>query len=128
MALEPTALQIDLFRVVEDVHELTCATVVLLVDEEGQTLAVSGDEDDLPSSLRAVLSGKRLRAAGGVRELLSPIAPELGDSRLNVTIFDVDGRAVLAIAFGADADLGTVQSIGGEVRAMIAELLANARS
>lgn len=124
MAALPSALQIELFRAVEDVHEMTRAIVVLLVNEEGASVAVSGDEDDLPPSLRAVLSGRRLSAAGSVRELLSPIAGELVDSRLNVTILEVAGGFVLAIAFGADADLDTVQAVGAEARTMIGELLA----
>lgn len=124
MVSVPSALQIELFRAVEDVHDLTDATIVLLVDDEGRSVAVSGDEDDLPPSLRSVLSGRRLRAAGSVRELLSPIASELVHSRMNVTILDIAGTFVLAIAFGADADLERVQSVGAEARAMIAELLA----
>jgi hypothetical protein len=124
----PSALEIELFRAVEDVHELTGAIVVLLVDAEGRSVAVSGDEDDLPPSLRAILSGRHLAAAGSVRELLSPIAGELVDSRLNVTILDVDGSFVLAIAFDTKAELDVVQSVGGQARAMIAELVATTRA
>lgn len=120
----PTTLQLDLFRAVEDVHEMTGAIVVLLVDEDGTALAISGDEQDLPPSLRKVLSARGLREAGSARELLTPIAGELSDSRLNVTVLDVAGRLVLAIAFDAEADLETVLSVGEEARGLIAELLA----
>jgi hypothetical protein len=119
----PTTRQLDLFRAVEDVHELTEAIVVLLVDAEGASVAVSGDEDDLPPPLRAVLAGKRLKAAGSVVALLSPIAPELADSRLNVSIYDVDGSHLLAVAFGADADFDRVRMISEQGREMIAEIL-----
>lgn len=120
----PTTLQLDLFRAVEDVHEMTGALVVLLADEEGASVAVSGDEQDLPPSLRKVLSARGLREAGSARELLSPIAGELADSRLNVTVLEVAGRFVLAIAFDAEADLDTVIAVGGQAREMIAGLLA----
>lgn len=120
----PTTLQLDLFRAVEDVQEMTRALVVLLVDEDGAAVAVSGDEDDLPPSLRGVLSARKLREAGSTRELLSPIAAELGESRLNVSVLDVGGRHVLAIAFDADADLETVLTVGAEARDMLRDLLA----
>ena len=42
----PTAQQIDLFRAVEDIHELTAAIVILLTDRDGVAVAVAGDEDD----------------------------------------------------------------------------------
>lgn len=123
MAHVPSTLQLDLFRAVEDVHDMTGAIVVLLVDEDGALVAASGDEDDLPPSVRRVLSAKRLREAGSVRELLAPCAEELASSRLNVTILDVAGKLVLAIAFDAEADLDTVVAVGGQARDLIAELV-----
>ncbi len=124
MSLVPTTLQLDLFRAVEDVHDITRAIVVLLVDEDGALVAASGDEDDVPPSLRGVLSAKRLREAGSVRELLAPLAEELSTTRLNVTILDVAGKFVLAIVFDAEADLDTVVTVGGEAKALLTELLA----
>jgi hypothetical protein len=121
----PTALQIDLFRAVEDVHDMTGAIVVLLVDGDGRSVAVSGDEDDLPPPLRAVLGGKRLAEAGSAIALMQSIAGDLADTRLNVTVHDVGSEHVLAIAFDAEADFGTVQTVGREARAMIAEMLAS---
>lgn len=125
MAFVPSSLQIELFRAVEDVHEMTGAIVVLLVDEDGGLLAASGDEDDLPPSVRGVLSARRLREAGSVRELLAPVAEELAATRVNLTILDVAGRAVLAIAFDAEADLDTVLTVGGEAKEMVAALLSS---
>lgn len=122
-AAPPTTLQLDLFRAVEDVHEMTGALVVLLVDDDGAAVAVAGDENDLPPALRAVLSGRQLRDAGSVRELLAPISEELTESRLNLTVLDVAGRWVLAIAFDAEADLDTVIAVGGEARELMRELL-----
>jgi hypothetical protein len=119
----PTTLQLDLFRAVEDVHEMTGAIVVILVDDEGAAVAVAGDEDELPPALRGVLGGRRLREAGSVRELLSPISEELTASKLNVTVLDVAGRWVLAIAFDANADLATVLAVSGEARDLMRELL-----
>jgi hypothetical protein len=119
----PTTLQLDLFRAVEDVHEMTGALVVILVDDEGASVAVAGDEDELPPALRGVLAGRRLREAGSVRELLSPISEELTASKLNVTVLDVASRWVLAIAFDANADLDTVIAVSGEARDLMRELL-----
>jgi hypothetical protein len=124
----PTTLQIELFRTMEDIHEMTGALVVLLVDAEGRSIAVSGDEADLPAPLRAVLGGRRLKVAGSVIALLSPIAGDLAGSRLNVSVYDVDGAHVLAIAFGADADFATVESVGREARAMLCEILRTSLS
>ena len=99
----PTERQIDLFRALEEV-------------------AASGDENDVPPALRAVLSGKQLAAAGGVRALLEPVE-NLGST--NVTILDVDGKHVLAILFDAEADVMTVQTVGREASALLREILAS---
>ena len=122
----PTAQQIDLFRAVEDVHEMTGAIVVLLTDAEGFAVAVAGDEDDLPPSLRAVLTGKQLAAAGGVRALLEPISSELADTHVNYSILAVENAHVLTIAFDADADFDVVQTVGREASEMISEILTSA--
>jgi hypothetical protein len=120
----PTPQQIELFRAVEDIHELSGARLVLLVDADGQSVAVSGDEVDLPAPFRAVLSGKRLAAAGSVRALLEPLAQEVAHSDVNVTVHAVDGSYVLAIVFGSEADFESVQVAGNEGRQLLAELLA----
>lgn len=118
----PNEKQLALFRAVEDIHDLTRAITVLLVDENGALVAVSGDENDVPPTLRAVLGGKQLAEAGSVRVLLEGV--DLAGALVNVTIYDVDGTHVLAILFDADADLGTVQEVGSEGRTMLAEILA----
>jgi len=115
-----TERQIALFRAVEDVHDLTSALVVLLVDRFGESVAVSGDEAEVPRALREALSGKRLAEAGSVRDLLRDVAM----GTLNVSVYGLAQDHVLAIVFDADADLGTVQTVGREASAMIAELLA----
>ena len=121
-ALVPSEKQIALFRTVEDIHDLTHAITVLLVDGDGSSVAVSGDEDDIPVALRAVLSGKQLAEAGSVRVLLEDL--DLAGSLMNVTVYDVDGTHVLAILFDAEADLVTVQQVGQEARVMLAEILS----
>lgn len=124
----PTAAQIDLFRAVEDVHEMTGAIVVLLTDAEGVAIAVAGDEDELPPALRAVLAGKLLAAAGGVRALLEPISDELGDTHVNYSILAVENAHVLTIAFDAEANFDVVQTVGREASQMISEILTGAPS
>lgn len=119
----PTAQQIDLFRAVEDIHELTEAIVVLLTDRAGVAIAVAGDEDDLPPSIRAVLGGEQLAKAGSVAALLEPIAEELGGCPLNFTILRVGEGHVLTIAFDVEADLERVQTVGREGAQMISEIL-----
>ena len=118
----PTERQLALFRAMEDVHDLTSAITAILVDGDGVLVAVSGDENDVPPTLRAVLSGKQLAAAGSVRVLLEDV-DNLGT--MNVTILDVDGKHVLAILFDAEADLMTVQRVGAEAREMLREILAS---
>jgi hypothetical protein len=122
----PTAQQIDLFRAVEDVHELTGAIVVLLTDGDGVAIAVAGDEDDLPPSLRDLLAGKRLAAAGSVRALLEPINDDLADTPINYSILAVGTSHVLTIAFDAEANFEVVQTVGREASQMIAEILTSA--
>jgi hypothetical protein len=122
-ATGPTAQQIDLFRAVEDVHEMTQAIVVLLADADGMSIAVAGDEDEIPAPLRAVLGGKQLAAAGSVVALLEPIAGDLGESHLNFSILAVAEAHVLVIAFDAEADFDLVQTVGKEASAMISEIL-----
>ena len=56
-AMVPSEKELALFRAVEDIHDLTQAITVLLVDADGGAVAVSGDEDDIPVALRSVLSG-----------------------------------------------------------------------
>jgi len=121
-ALVPSDKELALFRAVEDIHDLTQAIAVLLVDADGSSVAVSGDEDDIPGAIRAVLSGKQLAEAGSVRGLLEDL--DLAGSLVNVTVYDVAGSHVLAILFDSEADLITVQEVGQEARAMIAEILS----
>jgi hypothetical protein len=121
--LVPSALQIDLFRAVEDIHELTGAIVVLLTDADGVAVAVAGDEDEIPAPLRAVLGGRKLAQAGSVVALLEPIAGDLGHCPLNFSIIAVADAHVLVIAFDTEATLDTVQNVGREGAQMIAELL-----
>ena len=123
MALVPSALQLDLFRAVEDIHELTSAIVVLLTDREGVAIAAAGDEDDIPPPLRALLGARKLAEAGSVAKLLEPIAEELGPCPINFSILAVADSHVLTIAFDVEADLETVQVVGREGAQMIAEVL-----
>jgi len=116
----PTERQLALFSALEDTHDLTAAIVVLLVDEGGTTIAVSGDEDVIPADLRAVLSPKTLAEAGSVRAMLEPV--DFTGMPLNVSIFSA-GTMLLAILFNADSDLSTVQSVGKQAAGMIAEIL-----
>ena len=117
----PTERQLALFSALEDVHELTQSIVVILVDEGGTTIAVSGDEDEIPTDLRAVLGGKKLADAGSVRALLEPV--DFSSLRLNVSLF-ATGPMLLAVLFDAESDLGTVQAVGKQAAEMIAEILA----
>ncbi|MBX3226734.1 MAG: hypothetical protein KIT84_39060 [Labilithrix sp.] len=120
MTSVPTERQLALFSALEDTHDLTAAIVVLLADEDGTTIAVSGDEAEIPPDLRAVLAGKKLAAAGSVRALLEPV--DFTGMPLNVSIFSA-GAMVLAIFFDADADLSTVQTVGKQAAEMIGEIL-----
>jgi hypothetical protein len=122
----PTAQQIDLFRAVEDVHEMTGAIVVLLTDADGVAVAAAGDEDELPPALRAVLGGKQLAAAGGVRALLEPISDDLAETHVNYSVLAVGSEHVLTIAFDAEANFDVVQTVGREASQMIAEILTSA--
>ncbi len=121
----PTERQIALFSAMEDIHDLTRAVTVILVDAEGATVAVGGDEDHVPAPLRAVLGGRALAEAGSVRALLEPV--DLEGSLVNITIFDVDGAHLLAILFDAEADFATVQEVGKQGKEMLAEILAATR-
>src|SRR4051794_5736534 len=96
----PTVMQLDLFRAVEDVHDMTRAIVVLLVDYDGASVAVSGDEGNFPLPLRAVLAARKLEAAGSVKALLEPILGELG--AMNVNIQAIGCTHVLVIGFDAE--------------------------
>ena len=122
----PSAQQIDLFRAVEDIHELGAATVVLLTNGEGVALAVAGDENEIPSPLRAVLGRNNLAQAGSVIALLEPIGEQLAHCPLNFSILAVGEAHLLAIAFDVEADLETVQMVGREGAQLIAEILSGA--
>ena len=119
----PSAQQIDLFRAVEDIHELAGAIVVLLTDGDGIALAASGDEDDIPAPLRAVLAGKNLAEAGSTIALVEPIGEALAHCPLNFSILPVGSAHVLTIAFDVEASFETVQLVGREGAQMIAEIL-----
>jgi hypothetical protein len=119
----PTAQQIDLFRAVEDIHELTAAIVILLTDRDGVAVAVAGDEDDIPPSLRAILGGENLARAGSVRALLEPIGDELSMCPLNFSILPVADSYLLTIAFDVEASFETVVAVGREGAAMLTEIL-----
>ncbi len=119
----PNEKQLALFRAMEDIHELTNAITILLADEFGTAVAVSGDENDIPPPVRAAISGTRLAEAGSVRELLSSIG-ELDKNAPNVTLFAVDGTHVLGVVFDADCDVMTVEEVGREASALLAEILA----
>jgi hypothetical protein len=119
----PTTRQLDLFRIVEDVHELTDAIVVLITDGEGRSVAVSGDENEIPAPLRAVLGGAAYARAGTLAALLEPVAEDLAGHRLNFTIRAVAGEHLLTIAFDAEADFGKVQLVANEAKEMIDEIL-----
>lgn len=116
----PTERQLALFSMLEDIHDITAAIVVLLVDEAGASVAVSGDEAEIPKQLREVLSGSKLAEAGSVRALLEPV--DFSGIPLNVSLFPA-GPMLLAIVFDADADLGTVQVVGKQASENIAEIL-----
>ncbi len=114
----------------EDIHDLTNAVVVLLTDAFGTLIAVSGDEDEVPKPIRAVLSGKKLAEAGSVRELLSKVEIA-GPWPMNISVFpvasgepDVEKHHVLAICFDAEADLMNVEAVGREAAQMLTEVLA----
>ena len=117
----PTERDLELFRIVEDVQDVTGARVVLVTDDEGRAVAISGDEDDVPAPLRAVLGGRALAQAGSAIALLSSV--DLSSSRLNVVVHDVGHGHVLAIVFDAEADFVTVQTVGREAKKMIGETL-----
>lgn len=119
----PTAQQIDLFRAVEEIHELTSALVILLTDADGAAVAVAGDEDDLPPPLRAVLGGENLMRAGSVLALLEPIGEQLATCPLNFSILPAGPSHLLTIAFGVETSFETVQEVGKAGAAMIAEIL-----
>jgi hypothetical protein len=123
MPAGPTARQIELFRTLEDIHDMTDAVVVLLVDAGGTSIAVSGDEDEFPAPLRAVLSGTRLAQAGSIVALVSPIAAELANWPVNVKVSAIGGGYVLAVAFDTRADLVTVDSVVKEATGLLFEIL-----
>ena len=120
----PTQQQIDLFRAVEDIHELSGAHVVMLTDREGIALAIAGDENDFPAPLRGVLGRKHLVQAGSVVALLEPLGDDLAHCPLNFSVIAVGEAHLLAIAFDAEADLETVQVVGREGVQLIAEILS----
>lgn len=120
----PTQQQIDLFRAVEDIHELSGAQVVMLTDREGIALAIAGDENDFPAPLRAVLGRKHLLQAGSVVALLEPLGDDLAHCPLNFTVIAVGEAHLLSIAFDAEAELETVQVVGREGAHLIAEILS----
>lgn len=117
----PTERQLALFSALEDVHELTAAVVVILVDEDGESVAIAGDDAIIPADLRGVLAGKKLAEVGSVRALLEPV--DFSSNPLNVSIF-ATGPMLLAILFDAESDLGTVQAVGKQASEMIAEILS----
>jgi hypothetical protein len=123
---KPTERQIALFSAMEDIHDLTNAIVVLLVDAYGTLIAISGDENEIPVPIRKALSGKKLAAAGSARELLSRIEFDDGKwpTNVNVSIFDVLGTEhVLGILFDANVDVMTVQEVGKEASDMVEQIL-----
>ena len=56
--------------------------------------------------------------------LLEPVIGELAHCPLNFSVLPVGDTHLLAVAFDAEADLGTVQTVGREGAQMIAEILS----
>ena len=71
---KPTNIAIA--RVVGDLRTTANALSVVLVDDDGATVAASGDASAVPEAIRSRISGRALREAGGLMECreLSPLS------------------------------------------------------
>lgn len=99
----------------EELHNLkdsANASVVFLVDKNGQLIATAGDTQDVDTTSLASLTAGNIAATGGIAKLLGEeeftiLFHEGSKDNINITL--VDSRVILAVVFDSRSSIGLVR-------------------
>ncbi len=102
-------------RIDEELHNLknsANASVVFLVDKNGQLIATAGDTQDVDTTSLASLTAGNIAATGGIAKLLGEeeftiLFHEGTKDNINITL--VDSRVILAVVFDSRSSIGLVR-------------------
>ena len=102
-------------RIDEELHNLknsANASVVFLVDKNGQLIASAGDTQDVDTTSLASLTAGNIAATGGIAKLLGEeeftiLFHEGSKDNINITL--VDNRVILAVVFDSRSSIGLVR-------------------
>ncbi len=102
-------------RIDEELHNLknsANASVVFLVDKNGQLIASAGDTQDVDTTSLASLTAGNIAATGGIAKLLGEeeftiLFHEGTKDNINITL--VDNRVILAVVFDSRSSIGLVR-------------------
>ena len=88
------------------------ASVVFLVDKNGQLIASAGDTQDVDTTSLASLTAGNIAATGGIAKLLGEeeftiLFHEGSKDNINITL--VDNRVILAVVFDSRSSIGLVR-------------------
>lgn len=89
---------------IHDLRSAAKALAVVVVDYEGATVAISGEANAFPVSLKIGLSGRALQEAGSLMKLLEHLLSRLPPSERFYNVQAVAETHLLAIAYDDDAD------------------------
>lgn len=88
------------------------ATVVFIVDKNGQLIAASGDVGNVDTTSLASLTAGNIAATGGIAQLLreQEFTTQFHEgANANIHIQLVDKRVILVVIFGSGSSLGLVR-------------------
>ena len=93
-------------------HEKSNATVVFLVDKNGQLIASAGETQDIDTTSLASLTAGNIAATGGIAKLLgekefSVLYHEGEKDNLHISV--VGGRVILVVIFDRRSSIGLVK-------------------
>jgi predicted regulator of Ras-like GTPase activity (Roadblock/LC7/MglB family) len=98
--------------VCETLHRDSNATAVLVIDKNGQAIAMAGEVEDLDVTSLSSLTAGNVAATGGIASLLSEreFAGQFHEGeRTNVHISIVAGRVIMLVLFDERSSLGLVR-------------------
>ena len=115
MSVDLVMYEEEFKQIDEELHNLknsANASVVFLVDKNGQLIATAGDTQDVDTTSLASLTAGNIAATGGIAKLLGEeeftiLFHECTKDNINITL--VDSRIILAVVFDSRSSIGLVR-------------------